>query len=114
MQLTLARWAAGLALLTTLIAGCGTASASAKHAPVAGHAPAPPVPTAPQRATPVPTRVPATPAANHHRRRHHRATAPAVTTTPAAPASMNPIPQDNGGDHDFDNNGGPSDGDGNI
>jgi hypothetical protein len=26
----------------------------------------------------------------------------------------NPIPQDNGGDHDPDNNGGPSDGDGNI
>ena len=24
------------------------------------------------------------------------------------------IPQHNGGDHDFDNNGGPSDGDGNV
>jgi hypothetical protein len=32
-----------------------------------------------------------------------------------APAhTANPIPQDNGGDHDADNNGGPSDGDGNI
>jgi len=27
---------------------------------------------------------------------------------------MNPIPQGNGGDQDADNNGGPSDGDGNI
>ena len=32
----------------------------------------------------------------HHRRHHSR------------------IPQHNGGDHDSDNNGGPSDGDGNI
>jgi predicted lipoprotein with Yx(FWY)xxD motif len=28
--------------------------------------------------------------------------------------AANPIPQHNGGDHDADNNGGPSDGDGNI
>ena len=28
--------------------------------------------------------------------------------------AVNPIPQHNGGDHDADNNGGPSDGDGNI
>jgi hypothetical protein len=28
--------------------------------------------------------------------------------------SSNPIPQGNGGDQDADNNGGPSDGDGNI
>jgi hypothetical protein len=35
--------------------------------------------------------------------------------THAAPAqTANPIPQGNGGDHDADNNGGPSDGDGNI
>jgi hypothetical protein len=32
--------------------------------------------------------------------------------TPAPPA--NPIPQGNGGDHDGDNNGGLSDGDGTI
>jgi hypothetical protein len=58
----------------------------------------------------------------------HHAAAPATTppppaTTPAAPAApptttpahtANPIPQGNGGDHDADNNGGPSDGDGNI
>jgi hypothetical protein len=34
---------------------------------------------------------------HHHHRRHHSR-----------------IPQHNGGDHDADNNGGPSDGDGNI
>jgi predicted lipoprotein with Yx(FWY)xxD motif len=34
---------------------------------------------------------------------------------PPAPAhAANPIPQGNGGDHDADNNGGPSDGDGNM
>jgi hypothetical protein len=62
---------------------------------------------------------------------HHAHSAPAhatVTTPPAPPATSpappsptvaapqpaNPIPQGNGGDHDADNNGGPSDGDGNI
>ena len=41
-------------------------------------------------------------AAKHHRshKRHHHA--------------VRGIPQHNGGDHDSDNNGGPSDGDGNI
>jgi hypothetical protein len=39
----------------------------------------------------------------------------APTTAPASPPPMaNPIPQGNGGDHDADNNGGPSDGDGDI
>jgi predicted lipoprotein with Yx(FWY)xxD motif len=38
--------------------------------------------------------------------------APPPATAPAQPA--NPIPQNNGGDHDADNNGGPSDGDGDI
>jgi len=54
---------------------------------------------------------------SHHH--HSRATHAAVTTPPASPAMApaqpaNPIPQGNGGDHDADNNGGPSDGDGNI
>jgi hypothetical protein len=45
--------------------------------------------------------------------------APPTTTPPAPPTTApahtaNPIPQGNGGDHDADNNGGPSDGDGNI
>ena len=37
-------------------------------------------------------------AANHHRHHQH----------------VSAIPQHNGGDHDSDNNGGPSDGDGNT
>jgi predicted ATPase len=54
---------------------------------------------------------------SHHH--HSPATHAAVTTSPAPPATApaqpaNPIPQGNGGDHDADNNGGPSDGDGNI
>ncbi|MGI8411046.1 MAG: hypothetical protein ACR2QA_00815 [Solirubrobacteraceae bacterium] len=47
-------------------------------------------------------------------------TAPATQTTssvpatkPASDASASAIPQHNGGDHDADNNGAPSDGDGN-
>jgi hypothetical protein len=52
---------------------------------------------------------------------------PAASTPAAAPATppaaapatppahtANPIPQGDGGDQDADNNGGPSDGDGNI
>jgi hypothetical protein len=39
-------------------------------------------------------------AARHHKRHHKR--------------HRSRIPQHNGGDHDSDNNGGPSDGDGNI
>jgi predicted lipoprotein with Yx(FWY)xxD motif len=53
--------------------------------------------------------------------RHHDAPpGHAAVTTPAAPPATapaqtaNPIPQGNGGDQDADNNGGPSDGDGNI
>ena len=37
---------------------------------------------------------------SHHHRRHH--------------ATHTVIPQHNGGDRDADNNGGPSDGDGNV
>ncbi len=39
---------------------------------------------------------------------------PPPTTTPPPPAVINGITQGNGGDHDPDNNGGPSDGDGNL
>jgi hypothetical protein len=112
MQLTLARWATGLALLTTLVAGCSAAGTS--HAPVAAQASKSPVPTATHVATPARAHVPATPAVRHHRRRHHRTTVPTVTAPPAPPVTMLAIPQDNGGDHDADNNGGPIDGDGNI
>lgn len=84
----LALAAAGVA--TIVLAACGsTASAGSSHhqSPAPTHAPA----TAPAR-SPAPTH--------------------ASTTTPAH--SANPIPQGNGGDGDADNNGGPSDGDGNI
>ena len=43
---------------------------------------------------------------------HQQSPAPTHATAPAH--SANPIPQGNGGDGDADNNGGPSDGDGNI
>jgi hypothetical protein len=37
-----------------------------------------------------------------------------ASDVPAASSSPAGIPQNNGGDHDADNNGGPSAGDGNI
>jgi len=53
---------------------------------------------------------PTAPAGSSHQQTHAPTHAPA--TAPAH--SANPIPQGNGGDGDADNNGGPSDGDGNI
>jgi hypothetical protein len=105
MSLTLTRSAAGLALLAALAAGCGTAAVAHSAAPK-------PAASAHQRHHPAPihTTPPALPA-----------TAPAApaSTPPAPPATApaktaNPIPQGDGGDQDADNNGGPSDGDGNI
>jgi len=59
------------------------------------------------------TTAPQSAAAPHnHARPTHTAVSTPAATTPAQPA--NPIPQGNGGDHDADNNGDPSDGDGNI
>jgi hypothetical protein len=91
VSFALIRPVAGLALLAALAAGCG-------HAVAAQHAAPKPTATAHQH--------------------HHRAAMPTVVpTSPASPASTspaNPIPQGNGGDQDADNNGGPSDGDGNI
>jgi hypothetical protein len=54
MRLTLARLAAGLALLTALAAGCSAASAN--HPPAVTHTPETPVPAATQAASPVQTR----------------------------------------------------------
>ena len=73
--------------MAVLAAGCGTA--------VSGHHAAP---------------TPAAPA--HHGPAMHTAVHPAGPARHAR--SANPIPQGNGGDQDADNNGGPSDGDGNI
>ena len=93
MPFTLIRSAAGAALLAVLAAGCGTA-VTAQHAAAGGH----------QHRAPIHATVtaPASPAI--------APASPAIA--PASPA--NPIPQGNGGDQDADNNGGPSDGDGNI
>ena len=110
MSFTLVRSAAGFALLAAVAAGCGTAvaahSQAAKPPAAARHHPAPL------------TSGPGTPARAH---RHVQAAPahPAAGTPAAPPASppahtANPIPQGNGGDQDADNNGGPSDGDGNI
>jgi hypothetical protein len=118
MRLTLAHGVAGLALLSTLAAGC---AAGAAH-PVA-HSPAPAHPaSAHPAATHAAVTHQASPAATqsatedmhrrHHRHHHHRAAEPVATSAP--PMSVNPIPQGDGGDHDADNNGGPSDGDGNV
>jgi hypothetical protein len=103
MSFTLVRSAAGFALLTVLAAGCGTAAAAHPSAPK-------PTATAHSAGS--------QPAASQHS--HKSPPAPAtVTAPPSAPATApahpaNPIPQGNGGDQDADNNGGPSDGDGNI
>jgi type IV secretory pathway VirB10-like protein len=61
----------------------------------------PPPPTTAPPVAPAPTTVPPPPPT----------TAPPVAPPPAV---VNGIAQDNGGDHDADNNGGPSDGDGNL
>ena len=104
MSFPLARSAAGVALLAALTAGCGTA--------VTAHSSAP-KPTATAHSTTPPARPATTPPAPPAT----TPPAPPVTTPPAPPVTTppaNPIPQGNGGDQDADNNGGPSDGDGNI
>lgn len=106
MSIALIRSAAGLALLAALAAGCGTA---ATLHPASKQ----PKPAAAQNAHTDPSQnVPASPASPAAT----QPSAPAATqpARPAATHTANPIPQGNGGDQDADNNGGPSDGDGNI
>ena len=105
------------AALAVTLAACGSSGGPSAHpaapkpAGVAhGHAPS----ASAHAAAPAPSK-PAG-AAHHHA---HSAPPPAAATPPPAPPASpthaaNPIPQGNGGDHDADNNGGPSDGDGNI
>jgi predicted lipoprotein with Yx(FWY)xxD motif len=90
-----ARWfvlsAAGKQVSPRSAKQSGGTSSSAAPAPAA--TPTPPAPT------PAPTSTPA----------------PRSTPTPTAtPPASNGIPQNDGGDHDSDNNGGPDDGDGGI
>ena len=105
MSFPLARSAAGLTLLAALTAGCSTAAAAHSSVPkptATAHSikpsAKPSVPPTTQPPAPPTTQPPASP--------------PPATTMPAPPP--NPIQQGDGGDHDSDNNGGPSDGDGNI
>jgi hypothetical protein len=102
LQGLLALTVAGVA--TIVLAACGsTASSGSSHqqSPAPTHART----TAPAQ-SPAPTHAPTSAPA------HSPAPTHAPTTAPAH--SANPIPQGNGGDGDADNNGGPSDGDGNI
>ena len=46
------------------------------------------------------------------KQQQNQPTSPGVTTGGSAPTPSCTIPQNNGGDHDADNNGGPNDGDG--
>jgi hypothetical protein len=43
---------------------------------------------------------------------HQQPSSPGVSKSGSAPSPSCTIPQNNGGDHDADNNGGPDDGDG--
>src|SRR5580700_7412184 len=108
MSLTFIRSAAAAALLAVLAAGCGTA-VTAQHAGAKPAATAQPHHSAAAHAS---VTTPASPPATTAPATTAPATTAPATTAPSSPA--NPIPQGNGGDHDPDNNGGPSDGDGNL
>ena len=120
---------ASLAALITAaaLAACGTTSPA--H-PAATHHDPGTTPAAPAIPAPAATHAVPAPAATHavkpkHKKKHKKpattapvAQAPPVTQAPPpvtqAPPPMNSIPQNDGGDHDADNNGGPIDGDGNT
>jgi hypothetical protein len=106
-QRLLALAVAGVA--TIVLAACGsTASGGSSHQQ--SHAPTHAPTTVPAHSahqqSPAPTHAPTTAPA--------QSPAPAHVPTTAPAHSANPIPQGNRGDGDADNNGGPSDGDGNI
>ena len=105
MSLTFIRSAAGAALLAVLAAGCGTA-ATAQHAATKPAAAAQPRHSAPAHApvtTPTPPPATTAPAT--------RGPAPATTRLPRPPI---PSRRATAATTIRDNNGGPSDGDGNI
>jgi hypothetical protein len=109
MSFPLARSAAGLALLAALTAGCSTAVAAHSSVPkptATAHSVKPSAKPSAKPSVPPTTQPPAPPTTQPP-------APPPPTATMSAPPP-NPISQGNGGDHDPDNNGGPSDGDGNI
>ena len=115
------RAGAGLALLAALVAGCSTAAASHSAAPKPTRMPHSQHASPPMEAAADPAAHSPTPMAHHRRHHHHHHHAqpvPVVVTPPPPPPPPtmvpNPIPQGNGGDQDGDNNGAPSDGDGNV
>ena len=89
----------------------GGAGRGLRHGRGGALAAAPTPAAAAHSAAPTPAAATSSPPCPAGARRGHRA-ARAAGHRPAPPA--NPIPQGNGGDQDADNNGGPSDGDGNI
>jgi hypothetical protein len=120
---TLNRKAAGFALLAALVAGCGSVAANhsgtvhtkpSSPAPNTTHSssPHPPAPVRRQTAPPAPAAPPM-----QAQQQQPPPAAPMMTPTPQqAPVALpaNPIPQGGAGDHDGDNSGRLSDGDGNI
>jgi hypothetical protein len=134
---TLNRSAAGVALLAALAAGCGSVAAmhtSGSHPEPSSSAPARHHSSSKPAASASPSKAPQPAAAPHQAAPPPAMTPPpAMAPPPAAPAApaqppvmtpvphqappsppVNPIPQGNAGDHDGDNNGAPSDGDGGI
>ncbi len=114
--------AAGFVLLLGLAACGGTAaaahSAGAKptappvmHSRYAAPAAAANAPATHHNATAKPAQPPARPSEPAARPAQPPAS---VQPAPPSPTMANPIQQGNGGDHDGDNNGGPSDGDGTL
>ena len=98
-------FAAGGIALALLIAGCGSTYGSSQSA---GHGRTTTAPSTPKAASAASARSAPRPT---------RSTSPSTSTSSARPPAMaesTGIPQANGGDHDADNNGGPSDGDGNV
>ena len=83
------------AALAVTLAACGSSAGQSTH------------PAAPKPAGVAHSHAHSTPA-------HTAPPAPSAPPATAPAHTANPIPQGNGGDQDADNNGGPSDGDGNI
>ncbi len=100
------------AILAVTIAGCGGSSYGSPSVSGEGASGKTPVNSAQKRPAAAPTEM-QTPAARGAEQ-EEPATPSTETQTPAAGAEAGGIPQHDGGDHDADNNGGPSDGDGNV